>query len=44
MEKPGIDPQPYRKGEGKGRTTNRFSFHSLRHSFNTMLANKGIYL
>jgi integrase len=42
MEKPGIDPQHYRKGEGKGRTINRFSFHSLRHSFNSMLANKGI--
>ncbi|MDE0822332.1 MAG: hypothetical protein OSA95_14515 [Opitutales bacterium] len=44
MEKPGIDPQHYRKGEGKGRTTNRVSFHSLRHSFNSMLANKGICL
>ena len=42
MEKAGIDPQPYRKGEGKGRTMNRLSFHSLRHSFNSMLANKGI--
>ena len=42
MEKPGIEPQPNRKGEGKGRTINRFSFHSLRNSFNSMLANKGI--
>ena len=42
MEKAGIDPQPYRNKEGKGRTMNRLSFHSLRHSFNSMLANKGI--
>jgi integrase len=42
MEKASIDPQPYRNKEGKGRTMNRLSFHSLRHSFNSMLANKGI--
>ena len=42
MEKTKIDPQPIKNGVGKARTKNRLSFHSLRHSFNSMLANKGI--
>ena len=42
MEKAMIDPQPIKNGVGKARTKNRLSFHSLRHSFNSMLANKGI--
>ena len=42
MEKAKIDPQPIKNGVGKARTKNRLSFHSLRHSFNSMLANKGI--
>jgi integrase len=30
------------KGKGKGRTVNSLSFHSLRHSFNSAMANAGV--
>ena len=42
MEKAMIDPQPIKNGVGKARTKNRLSFHSLRHSFNSILANKDV--
>ncbi|MDB4797178.1 tyrosine-type recombinase/integrase [bacterium] len=42
MEKAKIDPQPIKNGVGKARTKNRLSFHSLRHSFNSILANKDV--
>ena len=43
MKKAGIDPEPtQRTVKGKGRIFHQLSFHSLRHTFNTELANKGI--
>ncbi len=42
MEKAKIDPIPIKSGEGKARTKNSLSFHSLRHSFNSIMANQGV--
>lgn len=43
LTKAGIDNEPLSKGRGeKGRTVWRLSFHSLRHSFVTQLANAGV--
>jgi integrase len=40
MVKAGVDPQVI-KGQGK-RNFSQFSFHSLRHTTNTLLANNGV--
>ena len=37
-----IKGRTLRTGEGKGRTRSSLSFHSLRHSFNSALANAGV--
>ena len=42
MSKANIDPQSNKAGKGKARTKNSLSFHSLRHSFNSILANEDI--
>ena len=42
METAGIRGRILRKGEGAGRNTSSLSFHSLRHSFNSALANAGV--
>ena len=42
MAKAKIDPKPIKSGEGKARTKNSLSFHSLRHSFNSIMANQGV--
>ena len=42
MSKANIDPQSSKAGIGKARTKNSLSFHSLRHSFNSILANEDI--
>ena len=42
MAKAKIDPKPIKSGEGKARTKNSLSFHSLRHSFNSTMANQGV--
>lgn len=42
MEKAGIKSRVLRDGDGKGRTTSSLSFHSLRHSFVSALANAGV--
>jgi integrase len=42
MEQAGIKGRVLRSGEGKGRNTSSLSFHSLRHSFNSALANAGV--
>lgn len=42
MEAAGIRGRVLRKGEGAGRSTSSLSFHSLRHSFNSALANAGV--
>jgi integrase len=43
MEKAGIKGRTLRGGDGgKGRTTSSLSFHSLRHTFNSALANAGV--
>jgi integrase len=41
MKKAGIEPKKTRQVEG-GRSTSNLSFHSLRHSFNSALANAGV--
>ncbi|XHR27979.1 MAG: tyrosine-type recombinase/integrase [Chthoniobacteraceae bacterium] len=38
----GIKGRVLRSGKGEGRTTNSLSFHSLRHTFNSTLANAGV--
>jgi integrase len=42
MEVAGIDNRQIRTGEGQGRSLWAYSFHSLRHTFNTMLLNLGV--
>jgi integrase len=42
MERAGLDPQQGEKREGKGRRFSKVSYHSLRHSFVSRLANAGI--
>jgi integrase len=41
MERAGIEGKITRHGEG-GRATSNLSFHSLRHSFNSAMANAGV--
>ncbi|MFM9955474.1 MAG: tyrosine-type recombinase/integrase [Opitutaceae bacterium] len=38
----GVENEQTRQGEGKGRSLSAYSFHSLRHTFNTVLMNKGV--
>jgi integrase len=43
MARAGIDQGTIReRGEGVSRSVSGLSFHSLRHSFNTVLANSGV--
>jgi integrase len=42
MEKAGIEGKISRHAEGGGRATSNLSFHSLRHSFNSAMANAGV--
>lgn len=42
MEKAKVKGEVARKRTGKGRTINTLSFHSLRHSFNSIMANAGV--
>ena len=42
MERAGIRPDVVHEGKGKGRSIHTLSFHSLRHSFNSEMANAGI--
>ena len=42
MEQARIENHDIRKGGSKGRSVSALSFHSLRHSFATTLANKGV--
>ena len=42
MRHVGIDTAPGEVKTGKGRRFNKLSFHSLRHSFNSILANEGV--
>lgn len=42
MERAGVVGKVMRKAEGKGRTVSTLSFHSLRHSFNSRMANAGV--
>jgi integrase len=42
MEKAGIAGRVIREGQGVGRKSVSLSFHSLRHSFNSALANAGV--
>jgi integrase len=42
MESAGIRGRILRAGSGEGRTTSALSFHSLRHSFVSALANAGV--
>ena len=42
MEKANVRGKVLRKREGKGRTVHSLSFHSLRHSFNSVPANAGV--
>jgi integrase len=42
MEKAKVAGRTLRKGKGQGRQTNSLSFHSLRHSFNSTMANAGV--
>ncbi len=42
MEKAKIKGRILRTGKGQGRNTSSLSFHSLRHSFNSALANAGV--
>jgi integrase len=45
MERAGIDDGVARKKDGKlGRNVSRLSFHSLRHSFNSAMANADVPL
>lgn len=38
----GIENELARKGKGKGRSFSWYGFHSLRHTFNTVLLNQGV--
>lgn len=42
MERANVAGTVQRKAAGKGRTVNSLSFHSLRHSFNSAMANAGV--
>jgi site-specific recombinase XerD len=42
MKKAGIAGRVIRYGKGAGRRIESLSFHSLRHSFNSALANAGV--
>jgi integrase len=42
MEKAKVKGEVARERKGKGRTINTLSFHSLRHSFNSIMANAGV--
>ena len=42
MARAGIQGEIMRMAEGKGRTVRTLSFHSLRHSFNSAMANAGV--
>jgi integrase len=42
LEAAGIDRRAGRKKHGKGRVFNRLGFHSLRHTFNSMMADAGV--
>jgi integrase len=42
MQKAKVKGEVARKRTGKGRTINTLSFHSLRHSFNSIMANAGV--
>jgi integrase len=42
MEKAKVKGEVARERTGKGRTINTLSFHSLRHSFNSIMANAGV--
>lgn len=42
MTSAGIENGSVRKATGAGRSLSRYGFHSLRHTFNTMLLNKGV--
>ena len=42
MEKANVRGEVARKGKGRGRNVNTLSFHSLRHSFNSIMANAGV--
>ena len=42
LEAAGIDRRAGRKKHGIGRTFNRLGFHSLRHTFNSMMADAGV--
>jgi integrase len=37
-----IENQQTRKGQGRGRSLSAYSFHSLRHAFNSALMNRGV--
>lgn len=38
----GVENEQTRQGGGKGRSLSAYSFHSLRHTFNTVLMNQGV--
>jgi integrase len=42
MQKAKVKGEVIRERTGKGRTINALSFHSLRHSFNSIMANAGV--
>src|SRR5262249_31129727 len=42
MERAGIRGRLLREAEGQGRSQHSLSFHSLRHSFNSAMANAGV--
>jgi len=42
MERAGIQGRILRERNGEGRSQSSLSFHSLRHSFNSALANAGV--
>ena len=42
MQKARVKREVIRERTGKGRTINALSFHSLRHSFNSIMANAGV--
>jgi integrase len=42
IDEAGVENEVARQGKGEGRTFNRYGFHSLRHTFNTVLMNQGV--
>jgi len=42
MVRAGIKQRVIRESDGQGRRVNALSFHSLRHTFNSVLANAGV--